>query len=1093
MRRDDPAGKRRSGRRTTAKLLLGLAAVFAVGVLAAGALGDTGSGTTTTTDTTPVSTTDTTASTTDTTPATTTTPTTTTDTTSATTTAAATTTTDTTATTTTSADTTTTAADTTTTDTTATTTTTGTTTTTPTVPAGAQLLSADKANYVAGDTVVLTGTHFTPGESVTVHVSDTGASAWTYDGSATVASDGSFTASFQLPSLFASTFTATATGAPGESATVSVTDALNSAAFTPSILSDQVDYQPGSLVTISGSGWPANDVITLFTNDNVGNTWSLTGTATTDTNGEFNYTLTLPNWFVASYTTTAKDGNGITATASFTDAVGTNLSGSMSPSTINLGQSATVSGKLTDQSNAGLNGATITLGSYSNSSCSPGLLVATVGTTTTAGGGPNVGSYSINFTPATATTLFYEADFAGATIGGTSYGKSSSPCLALTVNGKASPSLTTTPSAGVALGGSVTDVAHLTGGSSPTGTITFNLYGASDTVCSSAAIFTNNQTVSGNGDYTSSSFTPSGAGTYHWQVSYSGDGNNNAVPLTACASESVVISKASPSLTTTPSAGVPLGGSVSDVAHLTGGSSPTGTITFNLYGPTDATCAAAPVFTTTKTVTGNADYTSATFTPAGAGTYHWEVGYGGDSNNNAVPLTACATESVVVSKASPSLTTTPSAGVPLGGSVSDVAHLTGGSSPTGTITFNLYGAADSTCSSAAIFSDAKTVNSGNGDYTSASDSALPAGTYHWRASYSGDSNNNSVPLTACADESVVVSKAPSSTSSIVKDGTTTVDNTTHAQLGDKVHDTSSVGGQVGSFSLAGTVTYSFYSSNDCSGTASTGTAAVAADGSVADSALSAALAAGGYSYTAAYGGNSNYAGSDSGCEQFKVDPANTTTTTTVLNAANAAVTSIIVGSSVHDHAVVGTQVGSFAITGTVTYKLFTTLDCSGASTAQTVNVGTDSSSFTPVAGSYSYQVTYSGNANYNASTGACEPFSVKYTFIGFLDPVNNLPVINVGKAGRTYPLKWQLKDVNGQYVSALTAVKSISYLSTSCTNFSNSPTDPLTDATGGTVLRYDFTANQYIYNWATPGQGCYKLILALDDGSTHEADFNLTK
>src|SRR5207248_3342316 len=126
--------------------------------------------------------------------------------------------------------------------TTADTTTTGeTTTTTKAALAAAPSLAADKVNYVAGDTVVLTGTGFIAGESVTVHVSDTGASAWTYDGSATVASDGSFTASFQLPPLFASTFTATATGAPGESASVSITDALNASAFTPSIKSDQVD------------------------------------------------------------------------------------------------------------------------------------------------------------------------------------------------------------------------------------------------------------------------------------------------------------------------------------------------------------------------------------------------------------------------------------------------------------------------------------------------------------------------------------------------------------------------------------------------------------------------------------------------------------------------------------------------------------------------------------------------------------------------------------------------------------------------------------------------------------------------------------
>src|SRR3989442_15532330 len=67
----------------------------------------------------------------------------------------------------------------------------------------------------------------------------------------------------------------------------------------------------------------------------------------------------------------------------------------------------------------------------------------------------------------------------------------------------------------------------------------------------------------------------------------------------ADAAEAVVVTKASPALSTTASGSVVAGGSVKDVAHLTLGTNPTGTITFTLYGPNDATCTVV-AFTDTK-------------------------------------------------------------------------------------------------------------------------------------------------------------------------------------------------------------------------------------------------------------------------------------------------------------------------------------------------------------------------------------------------------------------------------------------------------------------------------------------------------------
>ena len=198
------------------------------------------------------------------------------------------------------------------------------------------------------------------------------------------------------------------------------------------------------------------------------------------------------------------------------------------------------------------------------------------------------------------------------------------------------------------------------------------------------------------------------------------------------------------------------GTAIRDSATLSGGSNPSGSITFKLYGPNDADCSKGAIFTDVKTISGNDTYQSGTFTPTAAGTYRWIANYGGDNSNSATS-NACnaANEDVVVGKRGPTVTTDAGPNVVLGATLKDSATLAGGSSPTGKISFDLYGPNDGTCSTAIFHSE--TVVNGNGTYQSTGFKPSTPGTYRWIANYSGDANNN--PTTnACngTDENVDV-------------------------------------------------------------------------------------------------------------------------------------------------------------------------------------------------------------------------------------------------------------------------------------------------------------------------------------------------
>jgi uncharacterized repeat protein (TIGR01451 family) len=92
------------------------------------------------------------------------------------------------------------------------------------------------------------------------------------------------------------------------------------------------------------------------------------------------------------------------------------------------------------------------------------------------------------------------------------------------------PTITTTPSSTTGrLGGTLQDVADLTGGIGPTGSITFRLYAPGVDPTVGPAAYTEAITVNGNGAYhTSVGFVANASGTWHWVATYNGDANNNS-------------------------------------------------------------------------------------------------------------------------------------------------------------------------------------------------------------------------------------------------------------------------------------------------------------------------------------------------------------------------------------------------------------------------------------------------------------------------------------------------------------------------------------------------------------------------------------
>jgi hypothetical protein len=113
---------------------------------------------------------------------------------------------------------------------------------------------------------------------------------------------------------------------------------------------------------------------------------------------------------------------------------------------------------------------------------------------------------------------------------------------------------------------------------------------------------------------------------------------------------------------------------------------------------------------------------------------------------------------------------------------------------------------------------------------------------------------------------------------------------------------------------------------------------------------------------------------------------------------------------------------------------------------------------------------------------------VTYGFSGFLPPLDSSLAFGLG---RTIPIKFQLRDANGNLITSLAAVTALQVQALDAHgNPLGAPFSPT--AAGGTALRND--GGQYVFNWQTKGlaTGSYTLLLKLADGTTKAKTIQLS-
>jgi hypothetical protein len=149
------------------------------------------------------------------------------------------------------------------------------------------------------------------------------------------------------------------------------------------------------------------------------------------------------------------------------------------------------------------------------------------------------------------------------------------------------------------------------------------------------------------------------------------------------------------------------------------------------------------------------------------------------------------------------------------------------------------------------------------------------------------------------------------------------------------------------------------------------------------------------------------------------------------------------------------------------------------------------SGYSSAVGGHTMIATATDNADRTATANRSYTVS-NWTLRGFYQPVDMSGVMNTVKNGSTVPLKWEM-FAGSTELTDVAYVSSVKAMQVTCSTAPEDLVEETVTATGGTVLRYDSTGGQFIYNWQTPKKpgNCYRVTMTALDGSAISALFKL--